>query len=91
MASNVDDFQNGNVDANDEEEDEEEEDDDEKVNGEEEEEVENSEKTTKKPRKKREKTITSNDTYKCGLCSFTTGYIGMFDRHLRKHTTDGNK
>ena len=45
----------------------------------------------KKPRKKRVKMITSNDTYKCKLCSFTTGYIGMFDRHLKKHASEGNK
>lgn len=39
----------------------------------------------KKEKKKRVKKITATDTFKCNLCSFMTGYLGMFERHVARH------
>lgn len=50
-------------------------------------------KTSKNPkkRKKHERTIVEKDTFKCKLCNFKTGYIGMYLRHMKKHETALNK
>lgn len=39
----------------------------------------------KRKKKERQKTITENDTYKCELCDYKTGYKGFFERHLNRH------
>ena len=39
----------------------------------------------KKEKKKRVKKITATDTFKCNLCPFMTGYLGMFERHVARH------
>jgi hypothetical protein len=41
--------------------------------------------TGEKKKKDRKKTITENDTYKCELCTYKTGYKGFFERHLSRH------